>query len=92
MLDEHVAKLIDKKKRFVLPMLVFLFAFYFMLPLSLAFFPDVMNSSSVVFQITWGWLYAFLQIPMTWIVGWLYCRNAKQLDQWIEERKQEVVS
>ncbi|NBJ69088.1 DUF485 domain-containing protein [Roseburia sp. 1XD42-34] len=92
MLYTQYEMLIKRKKRFLLQMLVFLLAFYFMLPLSLALFPDFMNSTSILFEFTWGWLYAFLQIPMTWVLGWLYCRKAKQFDRYKNKLKQEAVS
>ncbi|PAV29638.1 hypothetical protein CIL05_09700 [Virgibacillus profundi] len=88
-MDETFQKLMQEKKRFLLPALIFLFIFYFMLPLSLIFFPEAMNQTSFVSGVTWGWLYAFMQIPMTWTMAWIYHIKSKRFDRIVEEIKRE---
>lgn len=91
-MENRVVRIIRAKWRFMIPMLVLVLIFYFMLPISLAFFPDVMNQTSFIPGVSWAWLYAFLQIPMTWIVGFIYHVKAKKFDQQIEEWKREDIS
>lgn len=91
-MEERVMSLIQEKKRMVVPAMIMIFIFYFMLPLSLLFFPDGMNQISVIPGVTWAWLYGFLQIPMTWLMGWLYHWKSKKFDQRIDELMQEELS
>ena len=83
--------IIQEKKRFLVPMVIFLLIFYFMLPLSLTFFPELMNSNSFIHGLSWGWLYTFLQIPMTWLLGWMYHQKSKKFDKELEKiRRKEL--
>lgn len=86
---EHVHQLMQKKLRILYFLFGFLSLFYFMLPLSLAIIPDVMNRTSFIASLTWAWVYAFAQIPMTWLFGWIYCHKAKQLDRVAAQIRQE---
>ncbi|GIO25495.1 DUF485 domain-containing protein [Ornithinibacillus bavariensis] len=88
-MDERVLELIRRKKRLLIPNLAIIFLFYFMLPLSLIFYPDFMNKKSFVTGVTWAWLYAFLQLPFVWFMVWLYHVKAKQFDRRMEETIQE---
>jgi len=84
-MDDKISLIMQEKKRFLLPMLIFLLVFYFMLPLSLAFFPKAMGRMSIIPGLSWGWLYTFLQIPMTWLLGWMYHQKSKKFDRELEE-------
>ncbi|GAB3798087.1 DUF485 domain-containing protein [Virgibacillus kimchii] len=88
-MDDKFALIMEEKKRFLVPMLIFLLAFYFMLPLSLTFFPEYMNSNSFIQGVSWGWLYTFLQIPMTWFLGWVYHQKSKKFDRELEKIRRE---
>lgn len=55
--------------------------FYFLLPLSLIFIPDVMNQPSFFYKMPRAWLYAILQIPMTWVFVGIYHILAKRLER-----------
>jgi uncharacterized membrane protein (DUF485 family) len=88
-MDKAFSLLMQEKKRFLVPLLIFLLVFYFMLPLSLTFFPEVMNRMSFIHGLTWGWLYTFLQIPMTWFLGWMYHQKSKKFDRAVEKIKRE---
>ncbi|WP_337019890.1 DUF485 domain-containing protein [Oceanobacillus massiliensis] len=87
-MEEHIWRLIYEKKRMMTLSLGLVFLFYFLLPLSLIFFPDVMNRISFIQGMSWAWLYGFLQIPMTWMMGWIYHVKAKIFDRKVEEIKQ----
>ncbi|MFD1849760.1 DUF485 domain-containing protein [Oceanobacillus bengalensis] len=88
-MDDRLLYLIRGKKRLMVPAFVLALLFYFMLPLSLIFFPEVMNRPSFVMGLTWAWLYAFLQIPMTWFMGWFYHVISKRFERQMEEIIQE---
>ncbi|MEI3612589.1 DUF485 domain-containing protein [Pseudogracilibacillus sp. SO30301A] len=78
----------QEKRLFVVWISVLAVIFYLSLPLSLAFIPDKMNKPSL-FGLSWAWIYAFLQVLMTWLIGWIYWVKAKQLDQLVERMRQE---
>lgn len=83
-MDEKYIQLMREKKIFLIRALSFSFVFYFMLPITLTLFPKAMNQISIIPGMTWAWLYAFLQITMIWILGWLYHQKAKKIDQTLE--------
>ncbi|PWA08384.1 DUF485 domain-containing protein [Pueribacillus theae] len=89
-MERRFHQVMQEKKQLVINLLAFLFVFYFSLPFSLAVFPTFMNKKIFDTGFTWAWLYAFLQIPLTWILGWIYYRKAKRLDQFVEQLKQEA--
>lgn len=88
-MEQKFQQLIKEKKRFVVFVLTFSFIFYFMLPLSLIFFPEIMNQTSIIPGVSWSWLFAFLQIIMTWSMVHLYYKKAKYFDKIAEEIKRE---
>lgn len=81
-------QLMRVKKRFILPALLFLMLFYFCLPLTIWLFPKWMNETPAFVLVPWGWLYAFSQLFMTWLLGWLYWRKAKRFDRLVAQMKQ----
>lgn len=87
-MEEEFRSHMKRKKRFLIHILIFLFIFYFGLPFSLTFFPGWMNRSVLFNGITWGWIYAFAQIPMTWILGSIYAYKANTLDRLQHDLKQ----
>lgn len=90
-MDSTFLLIMREKKRFLLPLLIFLLVFYFMLPLSLTFFPEVMSRTSFIPGLSWGWLYTFMQIPMTWLLGWVYHHKSKKFDRELAEiRRKEL--
>ncbi|MEH7385153.1 DUF485 domain-containing protein [Bacillus sp. JJ1521] len=83
-MEEQILHLIRKRKQLMAPALAAALLFYFLLPLSLIFIPDVMNRPSFIYHISWAWLYAFLQIPMTWFFCGLYHRTANKIERQME--------
>jgi uncharacterized membrane protein (DUF485 family) len=79
-------QLIREKRRFIISATLFFMIFYFMLPLSISVFPDVMNKS-FFHQFTWAWAFAFFQFFMVWGVGLVYFYKAKRFDKTVEEIK-----
>ncbi|MDY0395850.1 DUF485 domain-containing protein [Virgibacillus halophilus] len=52
------------------------------------FFHEEMNSPSSLMHITWGWLYAAVQIPLTWLLAGIYYYKMKQFDRRMKELRQ----
>lgn len=80
-MEGKVLHFIRRKKRWVFFILLVALLFYFFLPLSLILIPDIMNKPSFLFGLPWAWIYALLQIPMTWFFCGLYNHNAKKYEQ-----------
>lgn len=78
-----------ERRLFLIWMTILAIIFYLSLPLALTLIPETMNTSPVG-ALSWAWIYAFLQIIMTWIIGWIYWIKAKQLDALVAEMKREV--
>ena len=84
-------QLMKRKKRFAVTAVVVFIGFYFALPFSIAFFPEFMNSG-VFYMITWGWLFAFGQFAMTWLMGIVYYAYSRRCDEIAESIKEEYKS
>lgn len=84
-MEEQIFRLVRRKMWWIVITLVAALSFYFLLPLSLIFLPDVMNRSTIVFGISWAWLYAFLQFPLTWFFVWFYHRITKKIERRLGE-------
>lgn len=76
-------KLLKEKRKFILPMSIFFFVFYFTLPIMTSYF-TVLNTSAIG-SITWAWIFAFSQFIMTWVLCSLYSRKAEKFDEMAEE-------
>ncbi|WP_453990992.1 DUF485 domain-containing protein [Bacillus nitroreducens] len=88
-MEERILYLIRKRKQMMVPTLAVALLFYFILPVSLIFIPDVMNRPSFIYRIPWAWLYAFLQIPMTWFLCGLYHKTATKLEKQLDDINKE---
>ncbi len=80
-MEERVLMVVRRKIRLIAVSLTVALLFYFFLPLSLIFFPEVMNLPSFIFGVPWAWLYAFLLFPLTWFFVLFYHRNAGLLER-----------
>jgi uncharacterized membrane protein (DUF485 family) len=80
--------LLSEKKKFIVPITIFFFCFYFALPV-LTSYTTVLNHKFIG-SITWAWVFAFLQFVMTWVLCMLYSKKATKFDELankiIEER------
>ncbi|MBY7144081.1 DUF485 domain-containing protein [Virgibacillus sp. NKC19-3] len=81
-------QLIKARKKFIVPLTIFFFIFYFMLPV-LTSYTTFMNAMAIG-DISWAWIYAFAQFVMTWILCIVYVKKSasfdKQSNQIIEEQ------
>ncbi|MEI3607167.1 DUF485 domain-containing protein [Pseudogracilibacillus sp. SE30717A] len=78
----------QERRLFVVSITVLAIIFYLALPLSLSVIPDTMNKPAIA-NVSWAWIYAFMQVLMTWLIGWVYWIKAKQLDKLVDRIKQE---
>lgn len=88
-MEERILLIIRKKMRLLIFALAIALSFYFILPLSIIFIPNVMNRTSLFDPIPWAWFYAFLQFPLVWIFGWLYHRISRKMQGVIEKVHKE---
>lgn len=75
--------LMAKKKRFLVPMSLFFFAYYFTLPL-LTSYSKILNTPAFG-SVSWAWVFAFSQFIMTWVLCIVYSRKSNEYDTMVEE-------
>lgn len=74
--------LLSEKKKFILPITIFFFCFYFLLPIMTSY-STVLNNKFIG-DITWAWVFAFMQFIMTWGLCMLYSKKAARFDELAE--------
>jgi uncharacterized membrane protein (DUF485 family) len=79
--------LLSEKKKFIIPITIFFFCFYFALPI-LTSYSTVLNHKFIG-SITWAWVFAFLQFIMTWVLSMLYSKKAARFDELANKVVQE---
>jgi uncharacterized membrane protein (DUF485 family) len=79
--------LLSEKKKFIIPVTIFFFCFYFALPV-LTSYTSVLNHKFIG-SITWAWVFAFLQFVMTWVLCMLYSKKATRFDELAKKVIQE---
>lgn len=77
--SEDFRKLLEEKRRFIVPMTIFFFLFYFSLPVATSYFTFL--NTPAIGAISWAWLFALTQFVMTWVLCGLYAK--KQLSSTI---------
>jgi uncharacterized membrane protein (DUF485 family) len=80
-------ELMAAKKKFIVPLCIFYFAFYFALPIMTSY-SKVLNTPAFG-PITWAWVFAFAQFIMTWSLCGLYTKKAGSFDKIVEEIVEE---
>ena len=81
-------ELIQKKKAFLIPAVIFFLVFYMALPV-LGGFTTVLDGQAIG-GITWAYVYGFAQFLMTWILMHIYVSRAKKWDKLVEEAREEA--
>lgn len=81
-------RLMARKKQFLLPMSLFFFAYYFVLPI-LTSYTTVLNTPAFG-PISWAWVFAFSQFIMTWALCMIYSKKSREYDAMIEEIRKEL--
>jgi uncharacterized membrane protein (DUF485 family) len=72
-------QLLQAKKRFIIPMTIFFFTFYFILPIMTSY-SKILNTPAIG-DITWAWVFGFAQFIMTWTLCILYSKKAQSFDK-----------
>ncbi len=80
--------LMRRKNAFLVPAVIFFLLFYMSLPV-LAGFTTVLDGQAVG-EMTWAYVFAFVQFPMTWILCHLYRNRANKWDGLIDKARQEA--
>ena len=81
-------ELLRKRRSFVLPVLGFVFIWYFGFIALAGYAPEFMGES--IYQgFTVGYLLALSQFVMTWFLGWLYLRQADNVFDPLAKRAAE---
>jgi uncharacterized membrane protein (DUF485 family) len=81
---EHVAAmdefklLLIAKAEFVIPAVVVFVVYYFLLPISVGYFPEVMDKR--VGPVNLAYLFALSQCFVAWLIAALYVRGARKFD------------
>lgn len=77
-----------ERRKFLILITLFSVVFFLSLPISIGLFPKLMNMAPFGL-FTLAWILAFLQIAMTWLIGYLYWHKMKQLDDLLLSERQE---
>ncbi|CAA9442856.1 MAG: hypothetical protein AVDCRST_MAG28-681 [uncultured Rubrobacteraceae bacterium] len=80
--------LMRRKKAFLVPAVIFFLVFYMSLPV-LAGFTTVLDGPAVG-EMTWAYVFAFVQFPMVWILCHLYRNRANKWDGLVDKARQEA--
>lgn len=81
-------KLMQRKRRFLVPIVVFYLVFYMLWPV-LAELTPVLDGRAVG-AMTWAMVYGFAQAAMVLVVTHLFLRQANQWDVLVEEARREA--
>ncbi|MCU1330021.1 MAG: hypothetical protein JWN34_5391 [Bryobacterales bacterium] len=73
-------KLVNARKRFIVPAFIFFCTYYFTLPVLAGWFPELMKTK-VAGPLNVAYLFALSQFFMAWIVALLYVRAAAKFDR-----------
>ena len=83
---DHVAAmdefklLLLAKAEFVIPAVVVFVVYYFLLPISVGYFPEFMNKH--VGPVNLAYLFALSQFFVAWLIAALYVRGARKFDDY----------
>ena len=76
---DEFRQLLKKKAAFVVPFTIFFVVYYFLLPISVGYFPGFMSQK--VGSVNIAYLFALSQFFVAWGIAWLYVRAAKGFDE-----------
>ena len=82
-------KLLAAKRRFIVPATVFFIVYYFLLPVSVGYWPELM-STPVLGPVNIAYLFALSQFLVAWLIAYLYVRAADRFDRMGREILEEL--
>ncbi|GIM44982.1 membrane protein [Collibacillus ludicampi] len=71
--------LLARKKRFIIPGILFFMVFYFLLPFSTSFYTFL--NKPAMGSLSWAFVYGLAQFIMVWFMALLYMKKANRFDQ-----------
>lgn len=77
---DEFKQLLKKKAAFVIPWTVFFVVYYFLLPISVGYFPKFMETP-VIGPVNIAYLFALSQFFVAWGIAWMYVRAARGFDE-----------
>ena len=77
--SKQFQQLLSRKKAFIVPAFAFFFVYYFLLPISVGYAPELM-SIRVFGSVNLAYLFALSQFVVGWTIAWLYLRASAQFD------------
>ncbi len=77
---DEFKQLLKKKAAFVVPATIFFIVYYFLLPISVGYFPAFMDKK-VLGAVNLAYVFALSQFFVSWGIAWLYVRAAKGFDE-----------
>ncbi|MDZ5608839.1 DUF485 domain-containing protein [Bacillus pseudomycoides] len=86
--SEEFQLLLEKKRKFIVPMSIFFFSFFIALPL-LTSYSKVLNTLAFG-DVTWAWIFAFAQFVMTWALCMMYSKKAESFDKASQKILQDI--
>lgn len=81
-------KLMQDRKKFIVPLTIFFLVFYFLLPI-LTSYTTFLNTPAIG-DISWVWLFALAQFVMTWVLCTVYVKKAAAFDKQAEQIIKEM--
>ncbi len=82
-------ELVDRKKAFVIPATLFFLVWYFGFIILAGYAPDFMGEEFLTDGLTVGYVLAFSQFIMTWLLGWMYLRRSDRVFDPLAARARE---
>ena len=76
---DEFQQLLKAKARFIIPACIFFVVYYFLLPISVGFYPEVMGKK--IGQLNLAYLFALSQFFVAWIIAGLYVKAARGFDE-----------
>ncbi len=78
--DPDFRRLVDEKRRFIVPATIFFIVYYFALPFLVGYYPEVVDRR-VIGKINIAYLFALSQFFMSWILMAMYVKRARHFDE-----------
>jgi len=72
--------LLKARVAFVVPAVIVFVVYYFLLPISVGYFPQFMDKR--VGPVNLAYLFALSQFFVAWLIAWLYVRAARRFDEY----------
>jgi uncharacterized membrane protein (DUF485 family) len=83
-------EMVRRKKAFVIPATLFFLAWYFGFIILAGYAPDFMGREFLTDGLTVGYVLALSQFVMTWLLGWMYLRQADRVFDPLAARAREA--